>query len=134
MTLPIITGLYAGILGILFAILGARVGIMRGKLGISLFHADNQPLGVAIRQHGNLAEWLPVLLILIGLLEMSNAPIWAIHGLGGGLLVARLIHPFGLNFENGNTAQRAFGAGLSTLVIVVAGGWLIYNYFVRVTV
>ena len=36
MQLPIVTGLYAGLLGIFLCVLTAQVGILRGKLGISL--------------------------------------------------------------------------------------------------
>ena len=130
MTPPIITGLYAGILAILFAALAARVGILRGKLGIPLYYGDNQELGLAIRQHGNLAEWAPPAIIVIGLLEMSGAPVWAIHSLGGAFLFARLVHPFGLRWDNVATPARGIGVGLSTLVVVIAGGWLIYNFAV----
>ena len=85
MTLPAITGLYAGILGFLFIVLSARVSIMRAKLGISLYHADDHGMGVAVRQHGNLAENLAFALVLIALVEMSGGPAWAIHSLGGVL-------------------------------------------------
>lgn len=130
MTLPVITGLYAGILAILFAVLAARIGIMRGKLDIPMYHADNKDLGLAVRQHGNLAEWAPPAIIVIGLLEMSGAPVWAIHSLGGAFLIARLVHPFGLKWDTVGTPARGIGVGLSTLVVVIAGGWLIYNFAV----
>ena len=130
MQLPIITGLYAGLLGIFLCVLTAQVGILRGKLGISLYDGGDKQLGLTIRRQANLTEQAPTALIVIALVEMGGAPIWAIHALGGVLLVARLIHPFGLDPDKHATPIRAVSALATTVVIVVASAWVIYRFFV----
>ena len=130
MQLPIVTGLYAGLLGIFLCVLTAQVGILRGKLGISLYDGGDKQLGLTIRRQANLTEQAPMALIVIALVEMGGAPIWAIHALGGVLLVARLIHPFGLDPDKHATPIRAASALATTVVIVVASAWVIYRFFV----
>ena len=130
MQLPIVTGLYAGLLGILLCVLTAQVGILRGKLGISLYDGGDKNLGLIIRRQANLTEQAPIALIVIALVEMGGAPVWAIHTLGGVLLLARLIHPFGLDPDRHNTPIRAVSALATTLVIVVASGWVVYRFVI----
>ena len=71
MQLPIITGLYAGLLGIFLCVLTAQVGILRGKLGISLYDGGDKQLGLTIRRQANLTEQAPMALIVIALVEMG---------------------------------------------------------------
>ena len=56
MQLPIITGLYAGLLGIFLCVLTAQVGILRGKLGISLYDGGDKQLG---SEFPSLRSWHP---------------------------------------------------------------------------
>ena len=128
MHVPVITGLYAGLLGILLVVLIVRVGWTRKRVRVALMDGGNPELMVAIRQHGNFIEMVPMCLILIGILELQGVSIYVIHALGIVLLVCRLIHPFGLDFQKGETWQRAFGAGGSTLVLLVAACWAIYRW------
>ena len=128
MTLPLITGLYAGLLGIVFAVLTFRVGPLRAKLGISMYDGGNKELGLEIRRHGNFTEYVPLALLMMALLEsMGTMPI-AIHVMGALLVVGRIAHPIGLNWDTVNSGLRAVGAGSSLLVIVVASLWLIYRF------
>ena len=128
MHVPVITGLYAGLLGILLVVLIVRVGWTRKRVRVALMDGGNPELMVAIRQHGNFIEMVPMCLILIGILELQGVSIYVIHALGIVLLVCRLIHPFGLDFQKGETWQRAVGAGGSTLVLLVAACWAIYRW------
>jgi len=133
MHIPIVTGFYAGILGLMLVFLIARVGRIRGRVGVSLEDGGNRELAVAIRQHGNFIEMVPMCLILLGIVEMGQFSIYIVHILGIVLVVCRLIHPFGLSFEKGNTWQRAVGAGGTTMVLAIASILTIYLFFVRMT-
>lgn len=130
MTLPIITGFYAGLLAILFTVLFTRVSILRGKSDISVYYGEDQALGLAIRQHGNLAESAALALVLIALLEMAGVATWAVHALGAVLVVARIIHPFGLKWDRINVPGRAIGVAGTLGVILVSGVWLVYRFAV----
>ena len=129
MSLPIITGLYAGLLGVLLFILTVRVGIIRGKTGISLYHGDNESLAVRIRQHGNFTEYVPLALLLVAFAEMSGASTTMIHALGGTLLAARILHPFGISYNKASTPARALGTLATSGVILVSAGWAIYQFY-----
>jgi len=128
MTIPMITGLYAGVLGIALFLLDAKVGSMRGKLGISVYDGGNKDLGLAIRQHGNFTEHVPMVLILLALVEMNGVPGWAMHAMGAALVVARVVHFNGLDADQMGTKGRTIGAVGSGLVSVVASVWLIYIF------
>jgi hypothetical protein len=58
--------------------------------------AANAQLRSAIRAHAHFAEYVPIIALMVMTLEMSGLPETSIHGLMGTLLVARLLHPFGM--------------------------------------
>ena len=63
----------------------------------SLFgDGDNIKLRSAIRAHANFAEYVPIIVLLVALLEMSGMPTARVHLLMGVLLLARLLHPLGM--------------------------------------
>ena len=82
---------------------------------------------VAIRNHGHFAEYVPISLILLGLLELAGADRPVLLGLAGALVVSRLMVPLGM----GRPAPNPFRAGgtlLQWLMIVAAstyGAWLV---------
>ena len=132
MHIPLITGFYAGLLGLLLFVLTARVGRVRSRVGIPLLDGGNQELAVAMRQQGNFVDLVPMCLILLAIMEMAATSIYALHILGIVLVISRLIHPFGIRFDTMNTWQRAAGAGGTLFVLVVASIWAIYLFAARV--
>lgn len=128
MPIPEITILYAGVLGIMAVALGATAGIMRGKQGIAFGDGGNNELLLRMRRHANFVEYVPLALILIALLEMQAVPAIAIHALGGGLVLGRVLHWVGFG-ENVSNPLRGLGAGLSALTMIVASVWGIVSFF-----
>ena len=128
MPLPIITGLYAGLLALLYGYLGFRVGPLRSRLGISMFDGGDKQLGLEMRRHGNFAEYVPFTLLLLALIEMNGAPAAAVHALGGVLVLARIAHPIGLQWDKLNDPLRGIGAGGTALVMTVAAIWAIVQF------
>lgn len=109
MTPPIITALYAGLAGLIYVWLTwAVVRHRRGKK-ISLGDGDDPKVAKSIRGHGNAAEQIPIILILLGLTEMLGAPAFAIHIAGVAFIAGRLLH--GLHF-NGFIGFWARPAGM----------------------
>lgn len=113
-TLPV-TALYAGILSILFAYLALRVGLTRASNGV--MHGDGgkqdmvrkarvrgdlslegSPLipdtgDRVLQAQGNLAEYLPVFLILFSLLELNKGlSSYTLHLVGLLFVAARVAH------------------------------------------
>jgi uncharacterized membrane protein YecN with MAPEG domain len=54
------------------------------------------------------AEYVPITVLMIAMLEVSGLPAMAVHGLMGALLVSRLLHPFGMHAKPG-TPQFSIG-------------------------
>ena len=129
MAIPEITILYAGLLGIMAIGVGATAGIYRAKAGISVGDGGDPELALRMRRHANFVENVPLALILVALLEMQAVSATVIHALGAALLVGRVLHFIGFG-ENVSNPARGLGAGLSSLVILVASVWGIVTFVV----
>lgn len=128
MPVPEITILYAGVLGLMAIGLGATAGIFRAKAGISIGDDGNRQLLLRMRRHANFVENVPLALVLITLLEMQAVSTMAIHALGAGLVLGRILHWIGFG-ENVRNPLRGLGAGLTSLSILVASLWGIVTFF-----
>ncbi len=126
--MPSIIILYAGILGLMAVVLAAPAGMLRGKLGISIGDGGNPGLLLAMRRHGNFAEAVPILLIIIGYLEMNGVSATAIHSMGIVLVLSRVAHAIGLKADDIQNVLRGVGAGGTALLTVVASIWSIVVY------
>ena len=124
----LITGFYAGLLGLVGILLAGKVGAMRGRKKIALGDQGDPEMIVAIRRHMNFVEYVPLALILIGLVELNGGPKTLVHVLGAGLLAARVVHPFGLDPNDMTKWQRIAGAAATILVIVAAAVTLLWQY------
>jgi uncharacterized membrane protein YecN with MAPEG domain len=124
-----VTALYAGILGLMAIAVAFPAGSLRGKLNIPIGDGGNMELIRCMRRQANFIEWVPLVLILIGLLEMSGVSKTAIHVLGAGLVVARVCHALDFRANTMQAPGRAIGAAGSALITVVASIWLIVRYF-----
>lgn len=122
-----ITALYGGLLGLLFMALEVPIGVMRTRTGISLGDGGNPELTVLIRRHANFVEHVPLALLLLALLELSGAGPSLLHGLGAALVLARLVHPFGLDVHVMRRPPRGFGAAVTSLIILIESGALIWR-------
>jgi uncharacterized membrane protein YecN with MAPEG domain len=112
---------YAGALAIVFLVLTARVMQGRmGKAGPSL--GDGGDLGMLrrIRGHANFAEYVPLILVMMGLLEADGSPAWVLHGLGGTLVVARVLHGYAFAFTLHWVVGRTAGIMLTLLTLCTA--------------
>ena len=121
----IITPLYAGLLAFWFLALSARVIQMRDH--ISLGDGGNPEMLRRIRGHGNFSEYVPLILLLIGFLEVSHFPAWLIHALGATLLVARLLHGYALSFSLKFKFGRFWGTFLTLALLAVCGGLCVWQ-------
>jgi len=126
MSVPI-TAIYAGLLGLMFLALEIPIGVMRARGNVSLGDGGNPDLTVAIRRHANFVEHVPLALLLMALLELNGAGHTLLHLLGAALVLARLMHPFGLDVHVMRRPPRGLGAGVTSLVILVSSAMLIWR-------
>jgi uncharacterized membrane protein YecN with MAPEG domain len=123
--------LYTGLLTFVLIWLGFVIGKMRGELKISIGDGGNPVLLRAMRGQANFIENVPMALLLLLGMALFGAPAWLIHGLGIILVAARVLH--GLHFTKADAPrwQRAAGAGLTVLVLVVGALGLIGHALVN---
>lgn len=124
-----ITSLYAAVLGLMTIWLASKPGFMRGKVGISVGDGGNTELLAAMRRHGNFIEWVPMTLILLGLFEIQGGPTLALHIMGAGLIVSRLLHAHGISYDSIQSIPRAIGAFGNMLIMLTASIWLLVLHF-----
>jgi uncharacterized membrane protein YecN with MAPEG domain len=121
-----ITPLYAGLLAIWFLVLSYRVVQQRGH-GVSLGDGGDQALLRRIRAHGNFAEYVPLILLMLGMLELSGARPWLLHILGATLLLARLLHGYALSFTEAWKFGRFYGTLATFVLLPVTGGLCLWQ-------
>lgn len=124
---PTITALYAGLLAIVYIVLGGFVVAHRQRARIGLGTGSDTALERAVRVHGNFAEYVPLFLLLLLIAELSGGAVMLLHGAGAAFLLARVAHAFGLSQTSGTSAGR-FGGTLVTwvaiLVLALTNIWL----------
>jgi uncharacterized protein len=121
-----VTPLYAGLLALWFLVLSWRV-VQRRRSGIFLGDGGDQALLRVIRGHANFAEYVPLALLLMGMLEVSRYSIYVLHALGITLLVARLLHGYALSFTAQFAFGRIWGASLTFAVLGVEALLCLYQ-------
>lgn len=115
-----VTALYAGLLGVFYVGLSLWVIKIRAAQKIASGDNGDPVMQNAMRTHANFAEYVPIGLILIGLGEVQGMPTLAAHALGATLLLARLMHAFGMGRMPHTSALRGGGAVLTFLVLLIA--------------
>ena len=116
----IITPFYAGLLALWFLVLSVRV-VQRRQGGIFLGDGGDPQMLRVIRGHANFAEYVPLILLLMALLELGHTSSYLLHAAGIALLLARLLHGYALSFTQKFRFGRFYGAGLTFLVLLVCG-------------
>ena len=129
---PLITTTYLAVLGLLYAGLSVRVIRLRRDNRVGFGDGENSSLRAAIRAHAHFAEYVPIIGLMVSALEMLGTPAFALHSLLGTLVIARLLHPFGLNAAPG-TARfllgRVLGMTLTLFVLVAAALMILRRTF-----
>jgi uncharacterized protein len=122
----LVTSLYAGLLGLWYVVLSYRVIQRRGAAKVNLGDGGDELMLRRIRGHANFGEYVPIILILIGLLEYSKISAYVLHALGATLLLARVLHGISLSFTKHWLPGRFIGTLLTLIVLAVASGYCIY--------
>lgn len=113
-----ITPIYAGLIGLLFVILSARVIAARFATKVTLGDGGEKTLIKRIRAHGNCAEYAPLALLLLAMAELQGAPDWVVHLLGLTLLAGRVLHAVGLGRSSQIILFRRTGMILTFAMLI----------------
>lgn len=115
-------------LALLLVILSLRIiGVRRGE-NVSLGSGDSKTLERRIRAQGNLVEYAPIGLILIGLAEFQHANPFLIGVSAAAFVMGRLLHGYALGFTTKAIKPRVAGMLLTLLSLLALIGiniWLV---------
>lgn len=120
------TSLLTGVFVIMMVVLALQVSIRRRQLRISLGDGDDDTLRRRIRAHGNFAEYVPLALIALGLVEASAALETLVSGLAIALLLSRIIHAIGIVYAR-VAAPRVIAMVIQNTAFIIAAYWLIHR-------
>ncbi len=114
-----VTALYGSLAGLLLIFLSARVVGWRRKLSVGLGDGGEENLLRAQRAQANFIEYVPIALILLAAAESRGLAGWLLHTGGAILVLARLLHAWGLSQSSGRSFGR-FSGTLLTWVVILA--------------
>ncbi|UAJ08777.1 MAPEG family protein [Glacieibacterium megasporae] len=120
-----ITLVTAGFCGLLYFVLTLRVGQLRQSEKVMLGDGGNDVLLGRIRAHANFAEFVPIILILMGAIEASiGAGNELLASTGILLFLLRISHAFGMARPAPNPFRLAGAVG-TWIVLVGLSIWAI---------
>ena len=119
---------YVALLTLIFLFLSVRTLRLRKRLQIGIGDGGNPQLLRAMRVHSHFAEYVPLCLVLLLLVEGQGAPALLVHGLCVGLLVGRVSHAFGVSQPKEDYRFRIFGMASTFTVLVGSSAYLLFAF------
>ena len=125
----VVTPLYAAILAVWFVILSLRVTQRRRSAKVSLGDGGDTLLQRAIRGQANFAEYVPLALLLLLVIELSRFSLYVVHALGIALVIARLLHGYAMGFRAEFRFGRFWGAVMTFAILIVEAVLCLYQAY-----
>jgi uncharacterized membrane protein YecN with MAPEG domain len=119
---------YAALLALLFVALSVRTLGMRRRLQVALGDGGDRALLRAMRVHANFAEYVPLALVLLVLVEGQGPAPALVHGLSLCLLAGRLSHAYGVSQVRENLRFRVFGMAMTFTAIIASAVYLLFVF------
>lgn len=110
---------YAGLFGLMMAILSIRVPMRRAVTNISWGDGGDENLSTRIRVFGNFTEYVPAILLLCFMIETNGGVGLFLHIALIALIGFRVLHAFILKAGECNTFEKT-GRGIAAM-----GNWLV---------
>jgi uncharacterized protein len=123
-----ITPAYASLLILLFIALSVRTVRLRRKLRIPIGDQGTPAMIRAMRVHANFAEYVPLTLLAMLMLELQGTSDLFVHTLGALLLVGRVAHAFGVSRAAEDYRYRVFGMAMTLSAVGMAAVALLIGY------
>lgn len=124
-----ITPLYAAILALIYIAMSFYVIVTRARTHVLVGDGGNPDLLVAIRRHGNMAEYMPFAILMMALGELSGLGATWLHVSGLALIAGRLMHPFGVTAEKSPLAPRVAGVLSTFAAMLIPGLYILASAF-----
>lgn len=123
----VITPLYAGLLAMLLVALSVHTIRERRRAQAALGDRGAPRLKRAVRAHGNFTEYVPLSVLMLLMIELTQHPLWLLHALGLGLLIGRASHAFGITRAEENFRWRIFGMVMTFGVLLISAALLLVH-------
>lgn len=120
-----VTLLTACLLSLIYVVLFARVVLARVRLRISLGDGGNPDMLARMRAHANFSEYVPLILILMGILELSKVNPIMLMVAGALLVIFRIMHALGVPQAPPNALRTVGAAGTALILVCLAIGGLV---------
>ena len=122
-----IAAVYIAVNLLLLVWLALRVVTYRRQSKVSLGDGGHEALTLAIRVHGNASEYIPAAMAgMLAMAALSTGP-WAMHIVGLGFTIGRLLHATGLG--RGILPFRQIGIVLTWVGLVAMAAILVWEAF-----
>ncbi len=123
-----IAAVYVGVNILILTWLALRVGGGRIKHKVNLGTDGNEDMELRVRAHGNATEYAPAFMVGLVVASFVGVSGLALHILGAGFTLGRLMHAFGL--PSGNRFLRAGGTLLTWVGSLAVAGLVIFHALV----
>lgn len=114
------TAALASVLALLYVYLTARIILLRRQKNVPLGTGGDRELEKAIRAHANFAEYVPLALLLILMLELQSASRFLISFLGLLLVTGRSIHAYGVSQAREDFRLRVAGMSMTLACLALS--------------
>ncbi len=118
MTALSVTSVFVAIAAIAMTCLGLLVAVTRLRMRVRFGDNGESLLFKRIRTHGNFAEYVPLALIALALIEYNGAAKWIVWTLGVVMVVSRASHAAGI--LTGIIPLRSIGITLTFFMLSTA--------------
>ena len=117
---PSIVPVYAALLALLF--LALSINVIRGRRDaqVQIGAGGDAGLERRMRVQANFAEYVPLALLLLLMVELRGGPRVLLHACGAALLAGRLLHAWGVSRTPENLRFRIAGMMMTFGVLTVS--------------
>lgn len=120
-----VTALLTGIFALMMVGLSGIVSLRRREVAVGYGDGGDRTLGGRIRAHGNFAEYAPLMLIVLAMVEIVETPPVFVWSLAAAFLLSRVLHALGTLVFNANPWTRGAGMLLQHLGFLAGAALLL---------
>ena len=120
-----LTAPFAGVLGLLLVALSLNVVRHRRRARVSIGDGADRGLEQAIRTQANCAEYAPIGIVALALVELSDGAAWMVVTLGLMLVTGRVMHAYGFGRTPQIMILRQLGMVLTLTMLALSAIWLL---------
>lgn len=122
---------YLAVLALMYFVLSLLVIKSRLKNKVGLGNGKNLELMQVMRVHGNFAEYVPLVALMLIVLELNMTISWLVHFFWICLIVGRVAHAQGVMRTAGKSEGRMGGTILTFIAMVGASISMLVQFLLR---